>query len=360
VGLDVLDGLGSLLDKSLLRGDETGEDPRFTMLDTIREFGVEHLEASGEAREVRAAHARYFLGFAGDANRRLATPEQATWFARLECDQDNLRAALAWARDDAGNEDLGLRLAASLGFFWMLRGYGTAGRSWLREMLALPGSAARTNARVRALLVLGRLMAGLGDYHAAFPVFEECIGIAAELGHARLGAFAEASLSNALLILGDLDAARPHAETATALARDAADPAAEAFALGQLATVLSSAEEFERALAVFDEALALYGRIGDTSAIGGMLNNMGVVAHRMGDLDRAAELWEQSGDGTQPRGCRAHAWRARDRAAAVHRGAGSCPRDRRPSGHGDLAAEFQSARGGHRRTPASGAPARRR
>jgi predicted ATPase len=292
--LDVLDGLGSLLDKSLLRQDETGDDLRFTLLEMVREFGGERLEASGEARVIRAAHARYFLSFAGDGNRRLTTPEQVPWLGRLERDQDNFRAALTWACDAAEAGDLGLRLAASLGLFWMLRGHGSEGRRWLTAMLALPGSADRTSTRARALLSLGRLMAGQGDYRASCPMYEESSAIAAELRRTALAAFGEGFLSQSLTMLGDLDAARAHAESAIALVREAGDPAAEAFALGQLGMVLTRAGEFEHALAVYGEALDIQRRLGDPVGVGGVLNNMGVTARRMGDLDRAAELWEES------------------------------------------------------------------
>jgi tetratricopeptide (TPR) repeat protein len=294
LGLDLLDGVGSLVDRSLLRAGAMDGEPRFTMLETVREFGLEQLEASGEARTVREGHATYLLSLARDAERRIDTPEQPAWLARLEREQDNLRAALAWARDTAESGDLGLRLAASLGPFWLLREVCSEGRLWLTAMLALPASAARTSTRARALFSLARLISWQGEPRAAVPVFEECIALAAELGRTRLAAHAEGLLASSLLIGCDLDAAHPHVEAAITLAREVSDPLAQAMALNGLGLMLTREKQYERALAAYEETLALPRPLGDTDALGGMLNNRGEVARYMGDLDRAAALYEES------------------------------------------------------------------
>jgi predicted ATPase len=112
--LEVLDGMASLLDKSLLcQQEQTSGEPRFRMLETIREYGRECLTASGEEPTVRRAHADYFLALVETAEPALTGPEQATWLERLDVEHDNLRAALRWA-EASGDVDIGLRLAGAL------------------------------------------------------------------------------------------------------------------------------------------------------------------------------------------------------------------------------------------------------
>ena len=134
--VDVLEGLSSLVDKSLLRQEEgVEEEPRFVMLETIREYAQERLELSGEAVEIRRLHAEYYLALAEQGASELQGPEEATWLERLEIDHDNMRAALSWTLQWEEAE-LGMRLAGALWRFWDMRGYYGEGRRWLEEALA--------------------------------------------------------------------------------------------------------------------------------------------------------------------------------------------------------------------------------
>jgi predicted ATPase len=117
--VNVLNGLESLVDKNLLKQTEVTDEPRFEMLETIREYGLERLAQSGEAEALRQAHARYFMALAEEAEPHMFGPEQATWVKRLETEHDNLRAALAWTIDNA--IEIGVRLAGVLGRFWFFR-----------------------------------------------------------------------------------------------------------------------------------------------------------------------------------------------------------------------------------------------
>ena len=126
--LDVLGGVESLVSQSLLRRvDGSDGEPRFTMLETIREYATERLAASGEEKAIRRAHADYYLTFGQRALPYLATPGRAVWMERLGDEHDNLREALRWAVQQ-GREDLALRLMGVLGPFWELRGYFGDGR----------------------------------------------------------------------------------------------------------------------------------------------------------------------------------------------------------------------------------------
>ena len=141
--VDPLEGVSSLLDKSLLRQVAEQEDePRFEMLETIREFALEKLEESADAGAVERVHAEFYLDLAEQAEPRLWGPEDAAWLERLEREHDNLRAALSWALDHE-EVDLALRLGAALRWFWNLGGYYGEGRSWLEATLAKEGELRR-------------------------------------------------------------------------------------------------------------------------------------------------------------------------------------------------------------------------
>ncbi|TMC88278.1 MAG: hypothetical protein E6J22_16015, partial [Chloroflexi bacterium] len=140
----VLDGVASLIDKSLLRQtDQEGEEPRLVMLETIREYGLECLTATGEMEITRQAHAAHYLSLAEEAELELGGPQQASRLEQLEREHDNLRAALQWVIEQAGKDDSGqravnrgemaLRLAGALRSFWVAHGHISEGRHFLER-----------------------------------------------------------------------------------------------------------------------------------------------------------------------------------------------------------------------------------
>jgi hypothetical protein len=162
-GQALLRGLAALVDKSLLRREAADSaEPRLVMLETIREYGLERLEEGGEAEALRRRHAAYYLALAEHAARGLGGPDQITWAARLERDRDNLRAALAWARD-RGDGALGRRLVAALWRFWSARGHVREGRRWLDQMLGMPVAdrGVAEDLRVRANALVGAALLAL-------------------------------------------------------------------------------------------------------------------------------------------------------------------------------------------------------
>ena len=166
IGFDVLDGVASLIDKSLLRlAADTGSNPRFTMLETIREYGLERLKASGESTNVREAHATYFAELAAAVRPQMDGPDQASIIARLEAEQDNFRAALAWAIEQA-DAATALRLTANLWKFWLLSSRLTEGRDWLEQSLAVPGDAPAAT-RIGAIYGAGSFARLQADYGLA-------------------------------------------------------------------------------------------------------------------------------------------------------------------------------------------------
>jgi predicted ATPase/class 3 adenylate cyclase len=160
----VLDRLESLLDKSLLQEVEgTNSELRFMMLETLREFGSEQLEANGEQSTIRQRHANFFLSIAEQTKARLGSAGQVEWIDRMEQEHDNLRAALEWSKTADGAAETCLRLADALGLFWEVRGYYTEGRERLAAILLTDPAQGRTASRqitcqgVRACLSSKRL-----------------------------------------------------------------------------------------------------------------------------------------------------------------------------------------------------------
>jgi predicted ATPase/DNA-binding SARP family transcriptional activator len=183
LGVDVLDGVASLVGKSLLQQDETADDePRFRMLETIREYAAERLTESGEAEPLARCHVDYFLGLAEEAEHGFESTEQLVWLARLDADHDNLRAALRWAVEHEEGREIGLRLAGALQDFWVTRGHRHEGWQWLESALARARAIGRTAARAKCLCGSGRLAEAQYEYEAARLLLQESVAIYRELG----------------------------------------------------------------------------------------------------------------------------------------------------------------------------------
>jgi predicted ATPase len=158
VGSDVVEPLGSFLEQSLLRREDGSHEPRFGMLESMREYALERLEQWGEEEALREAHAHYFVTVAEEAYGRRLDDESA-WAARLEAERDNLRAALDWlaANDPSGH----LQLAGALGWYWHTHSRFVEGRERLAEALRLGVGSPRNLAR--ALTAAGTLAGRQGD-----------------------------------------------------------------------------------------------------------------------------------------------------------------------------------------------------
>jgi predicted ATPase len=186
----ILDGVASLIDKSLLRQmEEEREEPRFVILETIREYGLEALEASGEMEATRQAHALYYLRLAEQAEPELRGSQQAVWLERFEREHDNLRAAMQWSveRGEAGHSmETALRLGGTLALLrlWQVRGPLSEGRSFLERALARSEGAAVT-VRAKALEAAANLASFQDDTDQAEALFEGSLALYRELGDKR-------------------------------------------------------------------------------------------------------------------------------------------------------------------------------
>jgi predicted ATPase/DNA-binding XRE family transcriptional regulator len=175
---NVLDGVASLVEKSLLRQEGAGE-PRFVMLETIREYAVERLEEIGGSEELKRAHVIYYLGLAEEAARAAQVTEQRRWLERLEAERANLRAALGWSLE-SGDVDRGMSLAIALQGFWMLRGPLTEGRRWLETLVDAGGGSGAL--RAASLSAAARLAAAEGRRRPAAELIQQSMALYRELG----------------------------------------------------------------------------------------------------------------------------------------------------------------------------------
>lgn len=293
--VSVLDQLGSLLDKSLLRevGGEHGE-PRFVILETLREFGLEQLAASGEAETIRHRHASYFLALAEQAEASLERAEQVQWMDRMEQEHDNLRAALEWSKTAEGAGDLCVRLAGTLGLFWEMRGHFSEGRERLSAILSRKRAQGRTAARAKVLARAAELAYRQSDYPATTAFAGESLAIYREVGDQQGTASALIKLGNAAVEVGDYEAAPGYLEEALAIWREAEDKHGIARALISLGWAALRSGDYRLANGRLEQALAISRELEDTRSIGFELSGLGEVALRQGDYERAERLMEES------------------------------------------------------------------
>ncbi|HET6643494.1 MAG TPA: tetratricopeptide repeat protein, partial [Gaiellaceae bacterium] len=246
-------GLSSLVDKSLLRREGTGdEEPRYRMLETIREYALERLQEQGEAERLRRRHAEHYREAAERAAAQLRSGQPSSEvYARLDADLDNIRGALRWA--DQQSPELMLELAGLLKLFWRVRGHLAEGRRWLESGLAHEGFDA-TPGRARALEASGALAQRRGDYAAARELWEEGLEIWRCLG----------------------------------------DDAGVGRALGDVASAFDLEGDSEQAIPLYEESAELLRRLGLEYELGTVLSNLGVCLMSLGRLDEAAQLYEEA------------------------------------------------------------------
>ena len=291
----VLDRLESLLDKSLVQAvEEANSELRFRMLETLREFGSEQLEASGEQAAIRDRHAHFFLSIAEQTEARLESAGQVEWINRMEQEHDNLRAALEWSKTAAGTAETCLRLASALGLFWEARGYYTEGRELLAAILLTEPARERTVARARILGRASELAYRQSDYSATMSLAGESLAIYREVGDRQGIASALIKLGNAATEMGDYKNASGYLVEALKTWRALQDKHGIARALISSGWVALRSGKYGLAKTRLVEALALSRGLGDTRNIAFELSGLGEVALRQRDYVRATQLVEES------------------------------------------------------------------
>jgi len=292
--LSALEGEAALQDKSLLQqvGQE-GEEPRLQMLITVREYGLECLQASGEEDLIRRAHAEYYLALAEEAEPHLKEAENREWLARFERDQENLRTALEWSMTSEEAE-LVLRICGALWEFWSRRGKRSEGRYWLKAALGLPGAGAHHVARAKALYAAGYLAWHQNDLSEANLLLRESVALYRALEDDRGLARALGILGVIIQRQGYLAEGRSLVEESLTLHRKLGNNWELANLLQNLSYVAWWQGDLTRVAAFAEESLILARGVGDKSLIASALHSIGYVAWRQGDPVRAATLVEES------------------------------------------------------------------
>jgi len=293
ISLSVLDGLVALVDKSLLQPAE-GKDgePRFTMLETIREYALERLGGSGDAERIHQQHAAHYLALAEAAAPQLRGADQVAWLNRLTAEHNNLRAALRWfvACGEAG---LSLRLGAALARFWDRRGHLSEGRRWLEGSL---GDSTEVPAAVRAPALLGAALLAYdqGDYARAMAMGQESLTLSRALEDSRGIANAFGFLGFATRVQGDYRQAPVLLEDGLARYQALGMRVEIADLLTTLAYAAWDQGDYGQAQSYFAESLAIFGEQGDKWGAACALPGLGYVAHEQGDNERATAIGQES------------------------------------------------------------------
>jgi len=290
---DVAARVESLVDKSMVRADLSHEEPRFFMLETLREYALERLVESGEAEAVQRQHAQFFLALAEEAEPQLFFGLRAHWLERLEREHDNLRTALRWFIDQQAAE-AGLHLAGLLCPFWETRGHLTEGRRWLAELLPLAAARPRTAVRAKALLGAGNLAHAQGDHVSAETLLTESLAIGREVGDSESIAWSQYRLG-AITGMRRQDAQSiAYQEESVALFRAIGNQRGAAWSLagqGFHSHVMGDATAAGRLL---EESVAIGRQIGDTYGMAYALHLLAQVRERQGDLATARAYEEES------------------------------------------------------------------
>jgi tetratricopeptide (TPR) repeat protein len=309
-GAPLLDLVTSLLDKSLLHATHDascGNEPRYTMLEMLREFACERLEATGEREKLARLHALYFMRLADETEAKLTGPDQKPVLSRLAQEHDNLRAALAWSVK-VGDAEMAVRTAGGLWRFWWLQGHIAEGRAWLRKALALVDDGRWTADDVdgeevpdglaftvsRALQGAGVLARSQCDYSEARTLLERGLQLARRSGDGLRSAAVLNSLGLVALDQGLYADAEPYFVQSMDIERELGDKQRLAISLNNLGGVSHYQGRYERATECYLESLALRRELGDNWGIANSLYNLGESAYFQGKYADAASLHRES------------------------------------------------------------------
>jgi predicted ATPase/DNA-binding winged helix-turn-helix (wHTH) protein len=293
LGIDLFEGLSSLVDKNLVQHvDRSEAAPRFAMLETIREYALERLDESGELSAVRRAHAAYFLVLAEEGNPELPAEERARWLAQCDPEIHNFRCALDWLFQ-APDLDWSMRLCAALFRFWDMREHLTEGRTRMQTVLRLAGND-HPKERARLSHFVGALATSQRDYDSADRALELSLSIYEELGDES----GIAASLNALAVnardRGDYVSAQSNFERSLACWRLLPDRLAMARCLHNLANVVKVRGDYARARWALHEAADIFLELGDHSGAAWSTNQQGDIARAQGDILAARILYQAS------------------------------------------------------------------
>ena len=288
----VLDLMAGLVEKSVVVADKRGDQVRYQLSETLREYGRDRLSDSGQGHAMKRRHRDWYASLVTRAEAAWFGPHQVELFARLRLEHANLRAALGFCLSEPGDAPAGLSMASALRFYWVLSGRPNEGRHWLERLLAADQSP--NPLRLKALCVDGYLATLLGDFSAARLRLEEADGLA--LRHAEASGIAQVNQVRGLSALFQSDplGAVVHFEAALAEHRVLGDDSATAYDQIELALAFALLGHHERAMELFEECLSLSESRGEHWIRALALWALGIEACRQGDHARATSAEQQS------------------------------------------------------------------
>jgi tetratricopeptide (TPR) repeat protein len=268
-----------------------GGEPRFGMLETIKEYALDRLGVLDDVSRVRRLHAVHYLALAEQAHRALLGPEQRRWLERLDADRGNVRAALAWALE-TGAVDIGLRSASALWRYWQLRGAIREGREILERLLELPTGSDAVRAVAESRVASLALMQG--DHDAVQRFGESSLSRLRLAGDVGEQASLLSVMSVSALSFGDGQRARLLAEEGIVAARQSGDPMQAAYADMGLGVVSAWHGDLEEAERLLQESVLAANRLGNVRSVANWSRILGGVVHSRGDSESAQALIEES------------------------------------------------------------------
>ncbi|HEY0430098.1 MAG TPA: tetratricopeptide repeat protein [Pyrinomonadaceae bacterium] len=293
LSIDVLNGITSLVENSLLNQiEQPNGEFRFRLLEVVREYSLEQLEACGEAETMRENHAAFFLALAEEeADRKFSGADAALWLNQFDEEHENLRTALQWSIEK--KPETALRLVGAAHMFWNIRGYLTEGRGWLEAALK-KGDHVEAAIRWKALLAIAQTARYQGDNESARKFFEQSLAAAEKSGDKQKAAKSIRGLGQVARLEGNLAEARKFLKKSLALGREFGDESIIAFSLSTLGEVARTENEFAEAKSFYEGALQLCLQMNHKEGAGATLCNLGAVEFCIGNSAAALAHYQKA------------------------------------------------------------------
>jgi predicted ATPase/predicted Ser/Thr protein kinase len=292
---DILDGISSLVNKNLLRVDESASnDTRFLMLESIRDFGMEQLNEAGEKDIVLNTHQDYYLQLCETAEPKLTGPEQVVWMQRFDEEHANLRAALELDDHSSNGLEKRLKIASILWRYWLSRGYFNEGRNRLADLIRNEQSTERPELLAKMTLGAGTLAHNNGDYVEAYSLISKCLGIYRSLNDTAGIATTLNNLGWAAFRMGNYREAWSLSEESIELHRTLSDKRGIAFSFNNLGWIAHHRGEFRDAQKYHEECLEIRRLLGDQRNIAFSLNGIAWALQKQGNTKKAIDLTDQA------------------------------------------------------------------
>jgi tetratricopeptide (TPR) repeat protein len=290
----VLDLLTAVVDASLVVYEEEHDGTgRYRLLDTTRQYAREKLSGAGSEVEMRRRHRDYFLALAEDAHEWIQGPKEARYLDLLETENDNLRQALSFCREDLDGGEAGLRICNAMCWFWLVRNHRLEGTEHITALLSHSVSLEHSPTRAQAFLGAGALAYRLGNYGDAHSLYQQSLIIHRHLGDRRGVAHCVNNLGILVYNQGDLETARLHFDESMAIWTELGDKHGIAMSLNVIGAAADRGD-YAGTKSLCGRSLAIRRTLGDQRGIASCLNNLGRAAADEGDYAYGRHLHEQS------------------------------------------------------------------